>query len=244
MFLAILFVTFVQINLFGAAAFDEEDLPWDVQQHVQTQAIAYNEHCKRNTIVNLKDDLDLWSLLVYNKICNRSQNNQTLTWVSNQKDIVSAEVDTLRVDLADYRENIDLYDHINDYNDNAENFAMWLSTTAQSGLGIEAVRAWTLGLERRYAKLNELHTRLSTFHDITLEDVTISKDGTIAFILAEPGDALEALLTTNLVHTRYKVEKLITDTFFPGDAVADNAADIEELSNLSSPPHSSSPSHS
>jgi hypothetical protein len=224
MFLAILFITFMQISLFGAAEFseaivlqEEEGLPWAAQQRVQTQAVAYNEHCKSTTIINLRDDLDLWSLLVFNKICGRKNNQQSLAWISNQKDIAYAEVNTLAADLADYRDNIALFEGINDYNENDATFALWLSTTAQGEQGIEAVRAWALYLERRHAKFQQLHTRLNAFYETALEDILVSKEGTIAFILASPGEVLGPLLEVDPEGTRHKVEKLVTDTFFPDD---------------------------
>lgn len=232
MLLAILFITFVQISLLGAAApgeavllEEEESLPWLAQQRVQTQAVAYNEHCKSTTIINLRDDLDLWSLLVFNKICARQNNHQSLAWVFNQKDVAYAEVNTLAADLTDYRDNIALFEGINDDNENDATFALWLSTTAQSGQGIEAVRAWALHLERRHTKFQQLHTRLSTFYDTALEDVMVSKEGTIAFILANPGEALGPLLEANPAETRHKVEKLVTDTFFPDDEARDEASE-------------------
>jgi hypothetical protein len=219
MFIAILFVTFIQINLFGAAsdcaAPLEEDLPWVAQQHIQAQAIAYNEQRKTEAIVNLKDDLDLWSLLVYNKTCGRQENHKSLAWVLTHKDAVFAEKETVGADLDDYRTHMELYDLIDDDNDNDINFASWLSTTAQSGQGIDAVRAWALGLERRQTKLTQLHTRLSHFYDAALEDVMPSKEEVVAFILATPGDVLGPLLLANPDSIRPKVEKYVTDTFFP-----------------------------
>ena len=223
MFLAILFVTFIQISLFGAAAAEEENLPWAAQQHIQTRAIAYNNHCKSETMINLRDDLDLWSLLVYNKICGKRENSQSLAWVLSEKDKISAEIDTLTSDLGDYRTNIELFNGISDYNENASDFAIWLSTTAQSGQGIEAVRTWTIGLERRQKKLQQLHVRLGGFYDTESADVMPSKNAIIAFVLAEPGDVLGALLVASPVETILKVGKLITDVFSIEDENPDEA---------------------
>lgn len=152
---------------------------------------------------------------MYNRICGRQNNQQSLAWVSNQKDAIYAERETVGIDLDEYRTHIDLYDLISDDNDNAENFAVWLSTTAQSGQGIEAVRAWALSLERRQTKLTQLHTKLSDFYDAAREDATPSKEEVVAFILGNPGDALGSLLLANPGIVRPKVEKYIRDTFFP-----------------------------
>ncbi len=156
MFIAILFVSFMQISLFGADALtqtislEEESLSWAAQQEIQTRAVAYTNQCKSDTIVNLRDDLDLRSLLIYNKICGKKDNEQSLAWVLSHKDSIYAEAETLGVDLADYRANIELYDAMSDYNDNAIAFAEWLSTTAQNS--IKDVRSWALSLEKRQIK--------------------------------------------------------------------------------------------
>lgn len=232
MILVILIFTFIQINLFGAVAdhavLVEEDLPWAAQQHIQTQAIACNDQRKIDTIINLREELDLWSLLVFNKTCTRQENNKSLAWVLTHKDAIYAEKETVEAELDDYKIHIELYDLISDDNDNAENFATWLSTTAQSEQGINAVREWAQGLERRQTKLAQLHTRLSNFYDTAFEEARPSKEDVVAFVLGNPGEVLGPLLLANPDSVRSKVEQYVTDTFFP--EVEEGALEAEAAS--------------
>lgn len=212
MLFILLFAVLTQFQV-TSATLEEESLPWGVQTHINTRAQAYNAQCANQTMTNLKDDLDLWSLLVFNKICNRKENTKSVAWVLETKNIIAAEIEVLGFDLAEYRTNITLYENRFANVDNIADFMQWLTTTPHEN--IVGVLAWALHLERRDLSLKQLYGRLSTFYDSVSSTAAASKEGTIAFVLAEPGDMLGALLAENEEETRAKVEQYITNIYFP-----------------------------
>ncbi len=117
MLFAILFIAFVgfQTEAFGA----EAELSWHTQTYINKQAKAYIEHCAETTTAEIDTRHGFGPMLGVEATNKRKRHSEkTLAWVAHERDEAAKFIDTLKLDLENYRENIALYEDSDDDNDN------------------------------------------------------------------------------------------------------------------------------
>ena len=207
MLLVILFIIFVgfQTEAFGA----EAELSWDTQTYINKQANAYIEHCAETTMAEI-DTRHGFGLILGVKATNKRKrySEKTLAWVAHERDEAAKFIDTLKLDLENYREKIELYEDSSDHNDNETDFVAWLSTTTHST--VEEAKEWEMGLQIKIVTQQKLLHALTNFYDKRITAAT-SKEGAIAFVLQN----VEGPHADFFAAHRTAVEKYITDTYYP-----------------------------
>lgn len=160
------------------AVIQAEDFPiWlKTQLYLQNRAQAYQEQ-RTHVQVYLKEDLDLWSLLVFRGINQRNEYNKPLEWIAQQIKAngsgLEGAIGQLDNELREYETNIELFRTRNPYNENEneEAFIMWFSMLPQrtdNEMSEEKLQKWFKKFKKT---LNKTPFHQSIFLNLTQESL-------------------------------------------------------------------------
>lgn len=151
---------------------DASNLPiWlKSQLYLQNRALAYQEQ-RSQAEVNLKEDLDLWAILVRREICKKAEHRKTLDWV---KELTLANgsglegtIGQFNAELSEYERNIALFCNKNPYNENEMNFMLWFTSLPERQdreMSDEKLLKWFTKIEKTLFKVS-----FSYFPDLKTE---------------------------------------------------------------------------
>lgn len=129
------------------------------QLYLQNRALAYQEQqCK--ITVNLKNDLDLWSILVQRGICKKNEPIKALEWVKNQilanGSGLEGAIGQFNEQLREYETYINLFrDRLND-EENEFNFTIWFSNLPERHdreMNEENLKKWFKTIKKTLMKM-------------------------------------------------------------------------------------------
>lgn len=151
-------------NTFSATIENNQNLPWEIQKFIENRAIKYNEHCKHNYIVDLRESNGLWNNLVSRGIC-KKKSKRSLVWLEKKIKEFKDETDFLDYALVEYDKNIKLYKLFkkNENIEAGEEFNIWLDTRGHRSIEevmfgikeLQSMKASAVGMMKSLKKLFE-----------------------------------------------------------------------------------------
>ncbi len=128
------------------------------QLYLQNRALAYQEK-RSQAEVNLKDDLDLWAILVRRGICGKAEHRKTLDWIkqltlANGSGLEGA-IGQFDAELSAYESNINLFRNRSPYNENEINFMLWFTSLPERQdreMSDEKLLKWFQKVEKAFIK--------------------------------------------------------------------------------------------
>lgn len=140
---------------------DSKDLGiWlKTQLYLQNRALAFQEQ-QSKTLVNLKEELDLWSILIQRGIYKRDEHVKPLEWVKEQTLVngsgLEGVIGQFDGQLQEYEIHINLFRTNYDVDERDFNFMMWFSNLPERRdheMSDEKLLTWLKGMKKTLMKM-------------------------------------------------------------------------------------------